>query len=102
GERTVAAGPRHVALNALAEGFLADPDLERAEPALVADLMGDRLVDRRAAGPAAREHLARYEPAHRVVVAVARARQAGGRVIDAAEDVDVPAEPGQGLQARGH
>src|SRR5262249_40969422 len=94
----IAARPAHVALDALAERFLTDPDLEGAEAAIVADSLGDRLVNGRAAGSAAREHLARDQAAHRVVMAVAGPRQTRRRIIDPAEDVDVLAQPGQGLQ----
>ena len=68
----------------------------------IADLLGDHLVDGGAAGPSAREHLARDEAAHRVVVPVPRPGQAGRRIVDAAEHVDVLAVPGQRLQAGRH
>ena len=63
---------------------------------------GDRLIDRRSAGAAAREHFARDQAAHRVVMAVARPRQPGRRIIDAAENMNVLAESRQRLQARRH
>src|SRR3954447_6829390 len=57
-KRAIAAGPAHVPLDALAEGFLAHADLQGAEPAVVADFLGDHLVDGWAARAAAREHRA--------------------------------------------
>src|SRR5205814_10356156 len=86
GQRTIAAGPTHVALNALAERLRRDADLQRAEPAVPADVLRDRLVDRRPARPAAGEAFAGNETAHRVVVAVALATHARRRVVDAADD----------------
>ena len=58
---TVARGPAHVPLDAFAERFLADTDLQGAEARIVADLLRDHLIDGRTAGAAAGERFARHQ-----------------------------------------
>ena len=72
GQRTVARGPAHVPLNAFAERFLADTDLQRAEARIVADLLRDNLIDGRSARAASGERFARHQRAHGAVMAVGR------------------------------
>ena len=99
-QRAIVAGPAHIALDALAERFLRDADLQRAEARLGADLRGDHLIDRRSARAVSGERRARRHTAHRLVVAVAGAGRRGSRVVQAAENVNVVAERGQRRQAR--
>src|SRR5262249_36417196 len=99
-QRALKSGPAHVALHALAERFLRHTDLEGPEARVPSELGGDHLVERRSAGPAAGEHRARHQAARRVRVAVARA--SGGRVVDAAQHVEIAAERRHGREARRH
>ena len=95
----VAAGPAHVALNAFAEGFLRDTDLQGAEAGVAAGLGCDHLVERHAAGAASGELGAGHQRAHRAVVIVAGTGQAGRRVVDPGDHVHIVAEGGQRSQA---
>ena len=99
-QRTVVAGPTHIPLDALAERFLRDADLNRAEARILADLRGDRLVDRRSAGAVAGERRAGGHAADRLVVSVARTARGSGLVVEAAEHVDIVAERRQRAEAR--
>ena len=99
-QRAVVPGPAHVALDALAERFLRDADLDRAEARIAADSGGDDLVDGRSAGAVAGERGTGGDAAHRLVVAVAGAGGIGRLVVQAAENVDVVAERGQRAEAR--
>ena len=92
-------GPAHIALDALAEGFLGDSHLQRAETRVAADLGSDGLVDGRAAGAAPGEARAGHEAAHGVVMAVAGSRQSRRGIVESAEDVNIVAKLCQGRQA---
>ena len=99
-QRALVSGPAHVALHALAERFLRDADLQRAEPGVAADLGGDHLVDGRSARAAAGEMRAGHQPAHGVRVAVAHSL--GGGVVHAAQHVEIAAERRERRKARRH
>ena len=101
-QRTVAIDPAHVALDAFAEAFLGDADLQRCEAGIAAEFAGDHLIQGRAACSATGERLAGNDGAHRRVVAVARTRQSGGRAVEAGDDMNVVAKWRQRLQAGRH
>ena len=99
-QRAIVSGPAHVALDALAEGFLRDADLNRAEARIAADFGGDGLVDGCSARAVAGERRTGGDAADRLVVAVAGAGGIGRLVVQAAENVDIVAERRQRTEAR--
>ena len=99
-ERAVGASPTQVAVDVFTVRFLADADLKGAEPRLAAHRARNHLIDRRAAGAAARVRRAGDERAHRFVMRVAGRRDARVRVVDAADDMDVVSNRRERREAR--
>src|SRR5262245_9006399 len=86
-QSVLVSGPAHVSLHALAEGFLRNANLQRAESRVAAELGRNHLVDRRPTRPPSGEPGASHQPAHRVGVPVAPS--SGGRVVYTTEHVNV-------------
>ena len=100
GRGAVVAGPAHVALNALAKGFLRHADLDRTEARFTADFRRDGLIDRRSSGAVAGEGRTRCDPADRFMVAVAGAAGCRRLIIQTTEHVDIVAERSQRVETR--
>jgi hypothetical protein len=98
-QRSVGPGPAHVLLHRPAERLLRHADLQGPEALPEGEPPGHDLVERRSARPATGEPGAGHERAHRRRMAVEGCVD-DGRIVQAADDVDVVAKAGQGGEAR--
>src|SRR5262249_46368332 len=94
--------PTHVSLDAFAEGFLRDADLQRPETRLALELRRDGLIYGRTGRAASGERRATHQRAHGFVMSVARAGRCGGGVIQSTDYMNVAPEGGQRRKAWSH
>src|SRR5262249_19470441 len=94
--------PTHVSLDAFAEGFLRDADLQRPETRLALELRRDGLIYGRTGRAASGERRATHQPAHEFLMSVARAGCCGGGVVQSTDDMTVAPERGQRRKAGRH
>src|SRR5262245_914796 len=94
--------PAHVSLDAFAEGFLRDANLQRPETRLALEFRRDGLIYGRTSRSASGERRATHQRANGFVMSVARAGHCGGGVIQSTDDVNVAPEGSQRRKAGRH